>query len=318
MGLFYNLSADDRAVVLKAKSSKDVPIKTRNKLYAALGRFLDKPSVPAAVAKTWENAETKGPHGKFELLQQWAKDTSGGTVKLTEKHNNLTDDYDDTEWSWMTKWDLYAAKKAFHVPELKAYCDKLIANAKSKKHPDPKFKNDPDMKLYKILGSNVEGHKESSKRASEMVITANVAKDGHASVINQFAQNAKVANDDGGETPKSVKKPKFSIDSLRTKKVQDDLTTCTAVVKDIDDNGNAYLTPIRDNINTKATNLRDLTHQMHDATLASNTDQVDELWASVVDVCMTLKNDIDNARALMNPKAFIPYSTPWDVQLGLK
>ena len=57
---------------------------------------------------------------------------------------------------------------------------------------------------------------------------------------------------------------------------------------------------------------------MHDATLASNTDQVDELWASVVEVCMTLKNDIDNARALMNPKAFIPYSTPWDVQLGLK
>ena len=40
---------------------------------------------------------------------------------------------------------------------MKAYCGKIIANAKSKKSTEPKFKHDPDTKWHRILNTLVEG-----------------------------------------------------------------------------------------------------------------------------------------------------------------
>ena len=34
---------------------------------------------------------------------------------------------------------------------MKSYCDKIMSQAKRKKHTDPKFKGDPTMNLYKVL-----------------------------------------------------------------------------------------------------------------------------------------------------------------------
>ena len=71
---FYKLSADERSILLNAKTSKDVKLKTRNKLSAALGRFLKSDKVNQAVFEKWSVAVEKEPHAKFKLLQSWGAD----------------------------------------------------------------------------------------------------------------------------------------------------------------------------------------------------------------------------------------------------
>ena len=104
---FYQLDAADRAAIIGARSSKEVPVKLRNKLYAALNRFLGKPSVVSKkVADQWAAAEAKGNRGKFEFLKQWAMDTKGGQIRLEDEYTKGTEDLDLDEYSWLTECDL--------------------------------------------------------------------------------------------------------------------------------------------------------------------------------------------------------------------
>mgnify|MGYP003346170363 CR=1 FL=1 len=194
------MTADERALILDAKDSKDVPVKLRNKLYAALNRFLTSPRVTKSVAEAWKNAADKGHHSKFEFLQTWARDTSGGQVELEEVHRRESTDKDELMYSWITKYDLYINKNAYRFPQIMVYCDKLIAAARSKKHVDRKFRNDPEMKMYKILNSCLENHTESSSRTSDMRIKADVDKGAHETVIQQFAVKAKIEKEVAKET----------------------------------------------------------------------------------------------------------------------
>ena len=133
--LIYKMTADERALILDARGSKDVPIKLRNKLYAALNRFLASPRVTRSVADAWKNAADKGHHSKFEFLQTWARDTSGGQVELEEVHRRESTDKDELMYSWITKYDLYVNKNAYRFPQIMVYCDKLIASASATPSP---------------------------------------------------------------------------------------------------------------------------------------------------------------------------------------
>ena len=73
--------------------------------------------------------------------------------------------------------------KAFKYPEMRCYCDKLLKVAKSKKHTDVKFRNDNEMKLYRILAEHLEEHRTSNKRTSQMKLNAGVDEDAHAAVL---------------------------------------------------------------------------------------------------------------------------------------
>jgi hypothetical protein len=135
---FYQLDAADRAAIIGARSSKEVPVKLRNKLYAALNRFLGKPSVVSKkVADQWAAAEAKGNHGKFEFLKQWAMDTKGGQIRLEDEYTKCTEDLDMDEYTWLTKCDLYNMKNAYKYQDMKIYCDKLMASAKTKAPQGP-------------------------------------------------------------------------------------------------------------------------------------------------------------------------------------
>ncbi len=74
LGDFYRLTAEERSIILSAASSKDVPIKMQNKVYVAMNRFLQSKHVTQPIAATWAAAESKGHQGKFEFLQEWARD----------------------------------------------------------------------------------------------------------------------------------------------------------------------------------------------------------------------------------------------------
>ena len=163
-GFLYTLKPEERSIILSASSSKDVPVGLRNKMYSALKRCLDSGKMSEVVADEWVAAEVKGHTGKFEFLQKWAGDTSGGTITLGHRVEQSSKEYEGHEFVWLTKMDLYLEKKAYENAEMKAYCDKLMASSKSKKHPDPKHKNDPDMKVYRVLGFLKEGKGEANKR----------------------------------------------------------------------------------------------------------------------------------------------------------
>ena len=305
----YKMSADERALILAAKDSKDVPIKTRNKLYSALNRFLTSPMVTKKVADAWKAAADKGHHGKFEFLQQWAKDTSGGNVDLSEAHVKSSLDKDDIEYTWLTKYDLYINKKAYTHPQIMVYCDKLIAAARSKKHIDPKFKNDLDMKMRRILNKRLEAHSESSARESQMKIAANVDKGAQASVIAQFAVKPKLEINEADGEKKETKKPKVDTETMRTNKIKADLDAGAEIVKEGSSSDNVFVKQVVETIKGKMTELKSLSHKIHDHQLVRDEATVSDLWAEASVLRKSMKQRIDSARSLMCPGSFSPYTT---------
>ena len=116
-----------------------------------------------------------------------------------------------------------------------------MLSAKSKKHTDPKLKNDPDMKMYKVLGSHAEGHRDATKQQLIMSLDIDVYNASHKAVLSQFV--ATKATDD--EADKPSKKLKLSGDEMRLKKVQADLAACAATVLEIEGKPSSYLVPAR-------------------------------------------------------------------------
>jgi hypothetical protein len=225
-GFLYTLKPEERSVILTATSSKEVPVALRNKMYSALKRCLDGGKMSEVVAEEWQTAENKGHVGKFEFMQKWAGDTSGGTITLKHQVVQGTKDYGGHEFVWLTKMDLYLEKKALENAEMKAYCDKLMAFSKSKKHPDPKHKNDPEMKLYKVLGFLKEGKNDSTSRKNCMDLDIEAESGAHKAILGQFAEGKPVEE----ETEKVPKKARMTVDETRLKRVQKDLAASIATV----------------------------------------------------------------------------------------
>ena len=71
------------------------------------------------VAERWvHKSETR--QGKFEFLKEWAQDESCAKIIMEEQHRRSATSYDDASYVWWTKFDLYAAKGAYHSPEAKS------------------------------------------------------------------------------------------------------------------------------------------------------------------------------------------------------
>ena len=305
-GFLYTLKPEERAQILTATSSKEVPVHLRNKMYSALKRCLDAGKMSDVVADEWAAAECKGHTGKFEFMQKWAGDTSGGTITLRHQVEQKTKEYEGHEFVWMNKMDLYLEKKAYENAEMKAYCDKLMASSKSKKHPDPKHKNDPEMKLYKVLGFLKEGKGEATKRKNIMDLEIEAEADAHKSILNQFAASKPVEE----EAEKVPKKAKLTVDEMRLKIVQQDLKASAATVIEITTKPSQYLVPIKENLVKVSAELRTVAHKMHDEALNNDAEKQNALWAAAETLAKTMKGDIDCARALMHQGVgqFIPYS----------
>ena len=79
------MTSEDYALVMSATSSLDVPVKVRNKLYAALARALAKPNVSDKVLARWSE-DQEASASKFQFLKEWCKDTNFGEITITETH----------------------------------------------------------------------------------------------------------------------------------------------------------------------------------------------------------------------------------------
>jgi len=152
---------------------------------------------------------------------------------------------------------------------MKCYCDKTLASARPKKRTDPKSKNDPDVKMYKVLSTHAEGHRAATKKQLIMNLDIEVEKPAHQAVLSQFAETK--ATDD--EANKPSKKLKLSVDEMRLKRVQADLAASAATVLEIDGKPSSYLAPIKDNLIRVYAQLREMTHKVHDQALDNDADK---------------------------------------------
>jgi hypothetical protein len=309
------LNPEERAAVLAAQSSKDVSIKVRNKLYAALNRFVSNGKVGPDVLAAWEAAEAKGSHGKFEFLQQWASDTSGGSVSLAELHANTTEESEGALWTWVTKYDLYSLKKAWGNPELTNYCNKLLAGAKTKKNIDPRFKNDKDMTMYKVLKEHVEGSEVSRKRTSEMRLDAEVAKDGHAEALRMFVNTPLHQRDQEVPAERPAKTLKLTVGEMRMKKIQADLSAADLLLLE---QPSKFFVPIAADLKRVTAELRKVSHDMHEYALDNDTTKEERAWEAAKALIYELKATIDQGRALLYPGAYAEHTTQWDAALVAK
>ena len=308
---FYELSAEDRAAILTSKKSSDVPVAIRNRVYSAIARFVQKPTIDKETVKKWELASEGGQTGKFEFLQQFAKDTSGSSISMSEVHTKSAMEYDDTKFEWLTKWDLLAKKNAYLDPMLMRYCEKLLSAAKQRRHHDPKHKNDPDMMLYRVLRSSTEGSLNEKTRSTSLKIEADVDPDAASEVISLFANEGAKKNEDEPGSGQKQKPQKMTLHEQRFKKLQIDTATAEQLATYLDVAKLKYTTEIIDNLRNGRTQLLDLSHNIHDLMLKANTAEADSLWLKVAVISAELSRDINLGNRRMNPGAKA-YSTPFD------
>ena len=168
---FYKMSAEDRMAILSAKDSSEVPVKVRNRLYAALGRLVKSAShrVSPAFLQKWQAAQAAGNETKFSFLQTWARDTTGSEVVMSERFTRATTESNKEKYSWVTKYDLYAAKQAWANPLQMGYCDKLLAVARTRPHSDPKHKKD-----------STQSHKQSDESPTHIQREEHVQEEEHS------------------------------------------------------------------------------------------------------------------------------------------
>ena len=298
---------------MAAQSSKDVPIKLRNKLYAALNRFVQRPcNVDSKIAKQWAETEVKGSNSKFDFLKDWAKDTRGGELTLKDEHFKHVKDKNDELYTWYTRYELYFHYNAYKFPEMKSYADKLMLAAKTKPNTDPKFRKDTEMIMFKILTRHTEGHMESNGRLSSMQLAAGVDGEAMGDVYDNFAAPKRHADDKDSPDEKATKVPKIGGQDARVKLVQAHLSEAAKVMQEIDGHSSPYVLPMKESISSRSKTLRAASRTMFESHLDDDTQKVDSTWKEIVQACFVIRQDVHSAQSLMTPKANKPFTTQWD------
>ncbi len=101
-------------------------------------------------------------------------------------------------------------------PEGRKFADELLEGCRSKPYPDPKKKNNPMFRLYRVLGEMAEGHQNSNEHTTAIRTDskADNSKEGAQAVL-AAAKNmdttltfcvAKAADDDDAENGKLQKR----------------------------------------------------------------------------------------------------------------
>lgn len=176
----YKVRAEDAAIVAAAASSADVPIMLRNKLYAALGRWLEKPDVPPPVLARWAEDQNSAS-AKFLFLKEFVADPTWGQMKVLQRHEMSKDSYQHAEMMWATRLQVELQYKAHKSEANKAYVDKMLRKAQQKPHPE--FPKDKQMMLYRVMNFMVEGTKNNDHHSKGYEITSDVSTAAAADMI---------------------------------------------------------------------------------------------------------------------------------------
>ena len=192
----YKIDDETQSLVLAAECSTDVPIKVRNRLYAAMGRVFDAAAngrnplniQPSVVARY---VDEKGSQAaSFKMLKEFVADTSCATMTFDEKHVLSSERYMDKQYERLTQLDLEIRYDAATNPAGKAHVEFLMKNSKSFPHPD--FPKNKSMRQYKVLKHLTEGTSASQKHTISLAASSGVTDSSAALALGEYQEKRAV------------------------------------------------------------------------------------------------------------------------------
>ena len=201
----YVLTPDNLKIMQEAQTSGDVPIKVRNRLYAALNRFMGKCQDDELL-----DAWSKSPD-KFSFLKLWSCDTTGRQVKVQFSETKQMEKNSGMRFVWKTEVDLHIMYKTKDYPEGKDMVARIVASARSQPHPDPRFRKDKAMRLYRVLAEKSESEMNRWLKQAEATTDTLVGSAAASTAVSQAFENRQktpVEHDDEYQPPPSAAKKK--------------------------------------------------------------------------------------------------------------
>jgi hypothetical protein len=160
----WGLTDEEKKIIEEALTPANIPLPLRNKCYAAINRAVSGSKFDAKELVLW-NADTS-QQGKFSYLKRWAEDPSRGKLQVVSSATTTESQYENVQFGWFTKFDVYAAKAAYHSQEAKEYCDALLKGAsKSRPHLEKQYRKDKRFTQYWLLKSAIEGSSKATDKA---------------------------------------------------------------------------------------------------------------------------------------------------------
>ncbi len=168
----YSISPEDQAILRAAKTSKDVPSRVRNRLYAAISRMVAKNNTNHRIITAWDACGEKGHTGKFSFLKMFAEDPSCAQCLCTQVFEKLTQDYAEKQWAWLTKFQVFAEFHAYSSPRAMHYCEELLAASKKRRNKNKRLKQGDHFDQYRIQLKDIEGAVTQNTEKTSLSVTA--------------------------------------------------------------------------------------------------------------------------------------------------
>ena len=318
----YHLTATEMAIVQSAKTARDIDVKIRNRLYAAIGRDCASKALTPSACRKWSACSAKGGRTrKFCFLKAWAKDPSGVSISVSE-----TDTKPRTkgEEQWITRFELYARYSAYQDVEAKEVCDAALGAAKEKRSTHHRHERDARFNLFLVPKELIEGKADVSELGRSLHAGGIVASDAGKSGVQFGVSLGKVwpsdrytreeqalrrkrkavssDQEEGPAPPHSHRKQKAGEiqDEFKEEKICADFMALDATLQDLKDHSSLLratrsLATIR---NTMAC-LRGLYARWQDATLdavAGELETKKRVWMEALPILTVAKADIEGAR----------------------
>ncbi len=183
----YVVEESVKNAILAATTAGEVDVKTRNQLYRGIARMFERPNVNASIMAKWDRDKTKNVT-KFAFLQEWVRDTSCATMLATELHERSSENVNEKGVKWLTKFEIYSRYSAYASSDAMAYCDLLIAKAKSRPNTDPQLRKNKMFTQYKVSTADKEVTRAAVKHTTRFELSSQVteAPEVAASAIRQL------------------------------------------------------------------------------------------------------------------------------------
>ena len=173
------------------------------------------------------------------------------------------------------------------------------------------------MNIFKIASNIIEGRKNTKSNTTTLAMQSDINDDVKEEVLDRFCNKVGTdAVDDEASPVKKAKLQKGDILSQRYRKMQCDIDAAVAMKVQLDAATELrHVADLKAGLENAATELKQKSREMHEASMEGKNEEVDTLWRSVVPVCKDLAEDINlgNKRLNINAKAYV---TNWDSVLS--